>query len=97
MIGHLQSYNYSGITLDAEMPMELFVPHLYNIIQIRLFTLIKIRKYIDQHTADLIYQQTILSVLDRFNYLVVFSLNIDIIKERDNIYYTIRLNSTQLP
>ena len=40
MIGHLQSYNYSGITLDAEMSMKLFVPHLYDIIQIRLFNLL---------------------------------------------------------
>ena len=46
-VEHVDSYVYLGISLDAEMSLCLFASHLYNRIQSKVFTLSKIRRYID--------------------------------------------------
>ena len=61
-ICHVNSYVYLGIYLDAEMSLGLYAAHLYNRIQIKVFTLSKIRKFIDKNTASIIYKQTILPI-----------------------------------
>ena len=70
IIGHVESYVYLGINLDAEMSLNLFASHLYNRIQIKIFTLSKIRKYIDKNTANAIYKQTILPIFDYGGFLL---------------------------
>ena len=44
--------------------MNLFATHLYNTVQVKLFTLAKIRKFIDKNTANVIYKQTIWTMVD---------------------------------
>ena len=63
IIGHVDSYVYLGIHLDAGMSLNLYASHLYNKIQIKLFTLSKIRKFIDKDSANIVYKQTILPIL----------------------------------
>ena len=70
VIEHVHSYVYLGIILDAEMSLSSFVTHLYNRIQVKLFTLMKIRKFIDKHTANVIYKQTILPIFDYGGFLI---------------------------
>ena len=69
-IGHVDSYVYLGVNLDAEMSLRLFATHLYNRTQTKLFTLLKIRKFIDKNTANVIYKQTILPILDYGGFLL---------------------------
>ena len=59
IIGHVDSYVYLGIHLDAGMSLNLYASHLYNRIQIKLFTLSKIRKFIDRpkDSANIVYKQ----------------------------------------
>ena len=52
------------------MSLSAYAAHLYNRIQVKLFTLIKIRKYIDRHTANVIYKQTILPIFDYGGFLM---------------------------
>ena len=70
MIGHVNSYVYLGIYLDAGMSLAMFASHLYNRIQVKLYTLSKIRKFIDKNAANLIYKQTILPILDYGGFLL---------------------------
>ena len=69
-IGHVDSYIYLGIHLDAGMSLSLFASHLYNRIQVKMFTFSKIRKFIDKSTANIIYKQTILPILDYGGFLL---------------------------
>ena len=69
-IEHVNSYVYLGINLDDSMSLTLFAQHLYNRIQIKIFTLSKIRKLIDKYTANTIYKQTILPILDYGSFLL---------------------------
>ena len=69
-IGHVDSYVYVGINLDAGMSLNLFASHLYNRTHIKIFTLSKIRKFINKSTANIIYKQTILPVLDFGGFLL---------------------------
>ena len=56
--------------MDAEMTLNSFVSHLHNRIQVKLFTLMNIRKFIDQNTADTIYKRTILPIFDYGGFLI---------------------------
>ena len=69
-IEYVDSYVYLGIHLDAGMSLNLFASHLYNRVQIKIFTLSKIRKFIDANSADIIYKQTILPILDYGGFLL---------------------------
>ena len=69
-IQHVNSYVYLGILLDADMSLNLFAQHLYNRVQIKVFTLSKIKKLIDNSTANIIYKQTILPILDYGGFLI---------------------------
>ena len=42
--------------LDAEMSMNLFATHLYNRVQFKIFTLRKIRTFINKNAANIIYK-----------------------------------------
>ena len=57
-ICHINSYVYLGIPLDAEMSLGLYAAHLYNRIQVKIFTLSKITKFIDTNYATIIYRRT---------------------------------------
>ena len=64
LVEQIDSYVYLGISLDAEISMNLFASVLYNKIQVKLFTLTKNRKFIDRNTALSIYKQTVLPIFD---------------------------------
>ena len=67
---YVYSYVYLGIILDAGMLLKLYASHFYNRVQIKVFTLLKIRKFIDRSTANIIYKQTILPILDYGGFLL---------------------------
>ena len=52
------------------MFLNSFASHLYNRIQVKLFTLAKIRKCIDKNTANMIYKQTLLPIFDYGGFLI---------------------------
>ena len=52
------------------MSLTLFAQHLYNRIQIKIFTLSKIRKLINKYIANTIYKRTILPILDYGSFLL---------------------------
>ena len=81
IIEQVCSYVYLGVTLDAEMSMNSFVSHMYNRIQSKLFTLMKIGKFIDRGTALIIYKQTIMPIFDYGVFLVDSSTR----KSRDDL------------
>ena len=81
IIEQVCSYVYLGVTLDAEMSLNSFVSHMYNRIQSKLFTLMKIRKFIDRDTALIIYKQTIMPIFDYGGFLVDSSTR----KSRDDL------------
>ena len=63
------------------MSLNSFVSHMYNRIQSKLFTLMKIRKFIDRDTALIIYKQTIMPIFDYGGFLVDSSTR----KSRDDL------------
>ena len=99
IIGHVNSYVYLGITLDAAMSMNLYATHLYNRIQIKIFTLSQIRKFIDNNSANIIYKQTILPIFDYSRFLLDSSTQkaIDDLQKLQNkalrIVHRFRLNN----
>ena len=67
----VKQYNYLGILLDEEMTLQPLLKHVKKIITNRLFSLRKIRKYINDKAAVLIYKQTLLPVVDYSGFLIL--------------------------
>ena len=67
---HITSYVNLGIHLDAEMSLSLYAAHLYNRIQVKIFTLSKITKFIDTNYATIIYRQTLHPIFDYGGFLL---------------------------
>lgn len=60
----VQNYKYLGIILDEHLYFEKHVNYLISIISHRLYTLRKIRQYINEETALLLYKTMVLSYFD---------------------------------
>ena len=67
----VKQYNYLGIILDVEMTLQPLLKHVKKTITTRLFSLRKIRKYITEKTAVIIYKQTILPIIDHSGFLLL--------------------------
>ena len=70
-IKFVKQYNYLGITLDDEMTLQPLLKHVKKIVTNRLFSLRKIRKYINEKAAVSIYKQTILPIMDYSGFLLI--------------------------
>ena len=64
ILDRVNSYNYLGVSIDENLTFEKFLREKYGKIHCRVHQLGKIRKYIESHTACLIYKQMILSLSD---------------------------------
>lgn len=108
----VDNYTYLGIKVDSSLTMSKHIDHLFNSALIMVFTLCKIRPYIDTHTAILIFKAHILSrieygsvfciganksSLDRLQKLVNRSLRICLRKPRDSSVFGLHTEAKVLP
>ena len=74
MIQYVTLYNYLGLLLDNEMTLLPLLKNIKKCVSHKMFSLRKLRKYLTQEAAVLVYKQTIMPI---FDYAVFF---IDIIE-----------------
>ena len=68
-LANVKSYKYLGIDLDGNLSYDLAVHNTYIKANKKLFTLRKIRPYITQRVAALIYKQFVLPILDYADFI----------------------------
>ena len=73
-LDYVVQYNYLGIILDNQMSLQPLVKNIKKRINIKMFALRKLRKYLDCKSAILVYKQTILPIFDYAGFLLI-SLN----------------------
>ena len=66
----VHSYNYLGVKIDNNLTLDSLLKEKGNKVNIRIFQLCKLPKYITKYVANLIYKQTILPVVEYANQLV---------------------------
>ena len=76
-------YNYLGVILDDVLLFERFMKEKCRKINLRIYQLGKMRKYIDSYMSNIIYKQTIVPLFDYADFLI----------ESGPIYYQERLKS----
>ena len=69
-LSFVESYKYLGITIDKTMDLTGLVSTVKKTVTNHLFKLRKIRKFINQESAVIIYKQTILPLLDYSGFLL---------------------------
>ena len=67
-------YNYLGMIIDNKLSFNEFVDHKYNKVNLMVYQLGKIRKYISADTACTINKQTIVPLLDYCDFMIESSL-----------------------
>ena len=70
-IDFVKQYNYLGIILDHEMNLTPLVRNIKKRVSIRVFQLRKVRKYMKEHAAILVYKQTIMPIFDYAGFLLI--------------------------
>lgn len=108
----VDSYTYLGILIDSGLTMTNNIDHLFCSALTMVFTLYKIRPYIDEHTAILIFKAHILSRveygsvfcigankvhLDKLQKLVNRNLCICLRKPRDFSVFQMHISAKFLP
>ena len=63
-------YNYLGVIIDNKLSFKEFVDDKYKKVNLRVYQLGKIRKYISADTACTIYKQTIVPLLDYCDFMI---------------------------
>ena len=71
---YVNQYNYLGLILDNEMTLQPLFKNIKKRVNNKIFSLRKLRKYLDQNAAILVYKQTILPILDYAGFMLI-SLN----------------------
>ena len=72
----VSQYNYLGVILDSEMTLRPFFQHVRKLIHAKLFSFRKIRKYLSESSAIMVYKHTILPFLEYAGSMLV-PCNID--------------------
>ena len=67
----VKQYNYLGVKLDAEMTLRPFINYIKKIVSHKIFTLAKIRRYLTEHAAVMVYKLTILPYIEYADFLVI--------------------------
>ena len=70
-INYVKQYTYLGIILDSEMTLQPLLKHVKKLLTNKIFALRKIRNYITDKSAVVIYKQTILPVIDYSGFLLL--------------------------
>ena len=76
-IKYVKQYTYLGIILDNEMTLQPLLKHVKKLLTNKIYALRKIRKYITDKSAVVIYKQTILPVIDYSGFLLLSCSNGD--------------------
>ena len=63
-IDRVSSYNYLGITLDEQLSFELHVKNIISRVSNKVFQLRKLRKYLTNNSALLVYKNMILPLME---------------------------------
>ena len=71
---YVTQYNYLGLILDNEMTLQPLFKNIKKRVNNKIFSLRKLRKYLDQNAAILVYKQTILPIFDYAGFMLI-SLN----------------------
>ena len=69
-LDNVTSYNYLGVIIDNMLTFNDFLKEKCDKINIRLYQLIKMRKYITSKIACTIYKQVIVPLLDYADFLI---------------------------
>ena len=63
-------YNYLGVMLDNKLSFEKFMKEKCRKINLRIYQLGKMRKYIDKNVSNIIHKQTIVPLFDYADFLI---------------------------
>ena len=66
----VRNYNYLGVKIDDKLTFDAFLKEKGNKVNVRIYQLQKLRKYITKKVACLIYKQTILPVVEYADQIV---------------------------
>ena len=69
-LDNVTNYNYLGVIIDNSLTFSDFLKEKCDKINIRLYQLIKMRKFITSHIACTIYKQVIVPLLDYADFLI---------------------------
>ena len=81
----VDTYTYLGVKLDTKLKLDGFLKGKCNKINIRLYQLGKIRKYITNNIANLIYKQTIVPLFDYADFLIESGQNV-LVERLDSLH-----------
>ena len=73
-IQYVNQYNYLGLLSDNELTLIPLLKHVKKIVNNKLFALRKLRKYLTNQAAFLVYKQTIMPIFDYAGFMLI-SLN----------------------
>ena len=63
------SYNYLSVIIDNKLIFNQFIKEKCNQINVRLYQLGKLRKYVGHDVANIMYKQTIVPLFDYADFL----------------------------
>ena len=72
----VKQYNYLGVILDSEMTLRPFFNHVRKLAHGKLFSFRKIRKYLSENSAIMVYKHTILPFLEYAGFMLM-ACNVD--------------------
>ena len=84
-LDEVDTYTYLGVNLDNKLKFDGFLKAKCNKINVRLHQLGKMRKYITNNIANLIYKQTIIPLFDYADFLTESGQNV-YIERLDNLH-----------
>ena len=76
-VQYVTQYNYLGLLLDNEMTLQPLLKNIKKRVNNKLFSLRKLRKYLTEAVAILVYKQTILPIFDYAGFLLISLSNGD--------------------
>ena len=70
-VGFVKQYNYLGVIIDPEMTLRPYFNHVKKIVYSKIFAFSKIRKYLNETAAIMLYKHTILPFMEYAGFMPV--------------------------
>ena len=67
---NVMHYNYLGVVIDSRLEFDMFLKEKYNKVNLCVYQLGQMRKYITARIASIVYKQTVLPLYDYADFLV---------------------------